>query len=172
LYPDTYFLNFADFSPHDILYLTLDNFEKKWMEIDKNLEESKLNDYSIHEIITMASIIENEVFGEKNRKIVSGILWKRLENDWPLGADAALLYITDDREITSQDLNIDSPYNTRKYKGLPPGPISNPGTESIKAALYPKESNYWFYLTTPDTGEVIYSTTNEEHNQNRQKYLK
>lgn len=166
LYPDTYFLNPDGFKPNDLIYLSLDNFEKKFSDLKKQLKR-----HSVQEIITMASIIENEVKTSKDRKIVSGILWKRLENSWPLGADATLLYITDDRKINSEDLAIDSPYNTRKNQGLPPGPISNPGISSIEAAMYPTESEYWFYLTTLDTGEVIYSKTNEEHNANRKKYL-
>lgn len=169
LYPDTYFLDPEDFKPEDLIYLALDNFEKKWAELEKS--DSKLVTYSIHEVITMASIIENEVFGKNDRHIVSGILWKRLENSWPIGADITLLYLSDDRKITASDLQSDSPYNTRKFQGLPPGPISNPSIESIRAALYPEASEYWFYLTTLDTGEVIYSKTNEEHNANREKYL-
>lgn len=170
LYPDTYFLEPETFVAEDMIYLALDNFEKKWEAI-KPTGESKLDQYSLHEVLTMASIIENEVFGKEDKQIVSGILWKRLENSWTIGADATLLYITKDRTITSEDLALDSPYNTRKNLGLPPGPISNPSTESIEAALYPKKTDYWFYLTTLDTGEVIYSKTNEEHNLNREKYL-
>lgn len=169
LYPDTYFLDPANFEAKDLIYLALDNFEKKWNDLEK--DNSKLEQYNFNEIITMASIIENEVFGKEDRLLVSGILWKRHENGWPLGADATLLYITDDRSITAEDLNIDSAYNTRKNQGLPPGPISNPSIESIEAALYPKDSEYWFYLTTLDTGKVIYAKTNEEHNANRSKYL-
>jgi UPF0755 protein len=165
LYPDTYFLDPENFHSQDLIYLAMDNFEKKTSELIPKKQK-----HSINEIITMASIIENEVFGIEDRKKVSGILWKRLENDWTIGADAAILYITEDREITAEDLNIESPYNLRKYKGLCPGPISNPSLESIEAAMYPTESEYWFYLTTKE-GEVIYSKTNEEHNANRAKYL-
>ena len=166
LYPDSYFLNGATFKAQDMIYISMDNFEKKWQEL-----LIPLGNRSMNEIITMASIIENEVRSSEDRKLVSGILWKRLDNGWPLGADATLLYITNDRQITQEDLNIDSPYNTRKNTGLPPGPISNPSIDSIKAALLPTASSYWFYLTTLDTGEVIYSQTNEEHNANRTKYL-
>ncbi|MBI4232083.1 endolytic transglycosylase MltG [Candidatus Peregrinibacteria bacterium] len=169
LYPDTYFLDPETFESKDLIYLALDNFEMKWNEIEK--ANSKLANYSPHEIITMASIIEREVRGEKDRGVVSGILWKRLENDWTLGADATLLYITDDQKISSSDLELESPYNTRKFKGLPPGPIGNPSISSINAALFPNETPYWFYLTTLDTGEVIYASTNEEHNANKDKYL-
>ncbi len=166
IYPDTYFLDPINFTPEQLIIKALNNFQKKISGI-----QFSNNKRNIEEIIIMASIIENEVFGFENKKIVSGILWKRLEHDWTIGADATLLYITKDRIITSKDLAIESPYNTRKNLGLPPGPISNPSIESINAALNPIESPYWFYLTTPDTGEVIYSKSNEEHNKNRFKYL-
>lgn len=166
IYPDTYFLDPSSFKPHKLIYLALDNFEKKTADLLPQLKK-----HSTHQIVTMASIIEKEVFGEENRKTVSGILWKRFENNWPLGADATLLYAKTDRKITEEDLKADSPYNTRKYQGLPPGPICNPSVESIKATMFPKESPYWFYLTEPEKGEVIYATSNEEHNKNRAKYL-
>ena len=165
VYPDTYFVNSIDFEAKDLIYLSLDNFEKKFTEL-----ESKIKNHTINEIITMASIIENEVYGEKDRKLVSGILWKRLESGWTIGADATLLYITEDRTITVSDLQLDSPYNTRKFQGLPPGPICNPSIQSIEASMYPTANEHWFYLTTME-GEVIYSYSNEEHNMNRAKYL-
>ena len=172
IYPDTYFLDPLEFEPQDLIYLGLDNFEQKYFNnIDSTQESQITQNYTKEEIIIMASIIENEVFGETDRAIVSGMLWKRLENGWTIGADATLLYITDDRTITAADLELDSPYNTRKFQGLPPGPICNPSTSSIKAAMYPTESEYWFYLTTLDTGEVIYAKSNEEHNVNKGKYL-
>ncbi len=168
IFPDTYYLNPGNFHPDHLISMTLNNFEKKLKEIKNKLNSSSKN---LHEIITMASILENEVRSFKDRQIVAGILWKRIENNWRVDADATLLYIMETRNITARELAIDSPYNTRKKHGLPPGPISNPGLESIKAALTPQPSNYWFYLTTLDTGKVIYSRTNDEHNQNRAKYL-
>jgi len=165
LYPDTYFLDPSTFKPHKLIYLALDNFEKKTADLLPQLKK-----HSVHQIITMASIIEDEVFGSENRKMVSGILWKRLDNNWPLGADATLLYGKKNNIITVEDLNTDSPYNTRKNQGLPPGPICSPSVSSIEAAMFPKESPYWFYLTDKD-GNVIYASSNEEHNQNRAKYL-
>lgn len=166
LYPDTYFLNPSEFKPADLIYLSLDNFEEKFTEL-----QSQIHRHTINEIITMASIIENEVTSEADRKIVSGILWKRLESGWTLGADATLLYLSDDRSINQSDLQAESPYNTRKNQGLPPGPICNPSISSIKAAMYPEESDYWFYLSDPQTGKTIYAKTNEEQNSNRAKYL-
>jgi len=165
LYPDTYFLNPVDFKPNRLIYAALDNFEKKTLDIIPLIKK-----HSVNEIITMASIIENEIYGEENRSLVSGILWKRIENNWFLGADATILYVTEDRKITSADLELDSPYNTRKSKSLPPGPVCNPSIESIKAAMFPKESPYWYYLTDKN-GKAIFSKTNEEHNANRAKHL-
>jgi len=164
LFPDTYFINAGAFSADTLIAMTLNNFEKK-------LPEQSYKNYTTHEIVTMASILEKEVRGSTDKAIVAGILWKRLENDWTIGADATLLYEKNNRTITADDLTSDSPYNTRKNLGLPPGPIGNPGTESLQAALNPQSSEYWFYLTTLDTGEVIYSRTNEEHNLNRDRYL-
>ncbi|MBU1992838.1 MAG: endolytic transglycosylase MltG [Patescibacteria group bacterium] len=161
LFPDTYFLDPSDFTGEQLITKALNNFHKKLEEKPENL----------HEVITMASIIEREVRTDADRPIVSGILWKRYLGNWHLGADATLLYITDDNKIDTEDLAIDSPYNTRKVVGIPPGPIGNPGMKSIEAAISPQESPYWYYLTTPDTGEVIYAKDNDEHNSNKAKYL-
>ena len=169
LFPDTYFVDPATYTNENFIQKLLNNFDSK-LEPDL-IEEIQNQDKSIHEIVIMASIIEKEVRTDDDLPIVSGILWKRLKNDWALGADATLLYKKNNNEITYEDLQSDSEYNTRKFKGLPPGPISNPGSKSIKAAVYPEESEYWFYLTTLDTGEVIYAVSNEEHEMNKSEYL-
>lgn len=170
IYPDTYFVDPLNFTSEKLIRKTLNNFRQKLTAEMSHKMQSR--DISLHEAIIMASIIEKEVRTSKDLAIVSGILWKRLNTaGWTLGADATLLYEKDNNEITYNDLNSNSKYNTRKFGGLPPGPISNPGLASIKAAIYPEESPYWFYLTTLDTGEVIYAKTNDEHNQNRAKYL-
>lgn len=161
LFPDTYFVDSQNFYSENLIQLMLNNFETKMPETEKD----------IHEVITMASIIEKEVRTAQDMPIVSGILWKRLDNSWVLGADATLLYLKDDNTIDYFDLQEESPYNTRKNGGLPPGPISNPGLNAINAALNPEESAYWFYLTKPENGEVVYSESNEEHNANKAKFL-
>jgi len=104
--------------------------------------------------------------------LVAGILWKRLENKMPLQVDATITYITGKKttKISIEETQIDHPYNTYKYLGLPPGPICNPGLESILAALYPKKSDYWYYLSAPD-GKTIFSKTLQEHNIAKAKYL-
>lgn len=168
LFPDTYFLYQNNFNTEEFLNDLLSHFTEKYQSIAE-LNQTKYNPY---QIITMASILEKEVRTKKDLSIVSGILWKRLENNWLIGADATLLYQKNNREITYQDLQDDNPYNTRKNLGLPPTPINNPGLEMIKAAMQPQDSEYWFYLTTLDTGEVIYARTNEEHNLNKEKYLR
>ncbi|HLG25410.1 MAG TPA: endolytic transglycosylase MltG [Candidatus Gracilibacteria bacterium] len=166
LFPDTYFLESQNFYSEDLIQLMLNNFAKR---MEPHMGE--LGKRSLHEVITMASIVEMEVRTTDDRPIVAGILWKRLDSGWMIGADATLLYLKEDRSIDYQDLQEESPYNTRKNAGLPPGPIGNPGIKAILATLTPEESPYFFYLTTLDTGEVIYAVTNEEHNANKVKYL-
>lgn len=170
LFPDTYFISTENFTPQELITKMLDNFASK-LPTDWEEKAKKLPKQDIYTIVTMASIIEREVRLKDEMQTVSGILWKRYINDWPLGADATLLYLKDNNLITISDLEDDNPYNTRKFTGFPPTPISNPGTQSIEAALNPTESPYWFYLTTLDTGEVIYAETNEQHNANKRKYL-
>lgn len=168
LYPDTYFLDPGDFDNNDLIHKMLSNFENK---IDPIRSEINNNEYTLHEILSMASILQKEVRTEDDMPIVAGILWKRLESNWHIGADATILYITGKQTISYDDLQIDSDYNTRLHVGLTPGPIGNPDIRYIKASLNPEDSEYWYYLTTLDTGEVIYAKNNDQHNINKAKYL-
>ena len=163
LFPDTYEI-YPEDGIKEIIEMMLANFDKK-IRAEYQVE---LNS----EMIIMASIIEKEVPTLEDKRIVSGILWKRLDVGMPLQVDATINYITGKKttEILQEELEIDSPYNTYKYKGLPPGPICNPGLESILAAIQPEESEYWFYLSTPE-GETIFSKTLKEHNIAKAKYL-
>ena len=157
LFPDTYlFLPFAE--TEQIIKTMTDNFKKKAGDVGKD-------------IVIMASLIEKEVPDSADRKIVSGILWKRLELGMALQVDAVFPYITGKRKVLLDDLKIDSPYNTYLYKGLPPGPISNPGLDAIEAARNPKESPYLYYLSGQD-GKTHFAKTYEEHLRNKEKYLK
>jgi UPF0755 protein len=169
LFPDTYYFP-IDVSGEEVVKIMRENFEKK---ISPYKEEIEKSGKTIQEIIIIASLIEKEVKTKEEKKLVSGILWKRLKNGIPLQVDATITYITGKKtaKISLEDLQIDSPYNTYKYKGLPPGPICNPGLESILAALYPKDSDYWYYLSTPD-GKTLFFKTLEEHNLAKAKYLK
>jgi UPF0755 protein len=167
IFPDTYEVSEGD-NCEDIINIALANFDKKLTQElrDETIKQKK----TIFEIVTMASMLEKEVKSLKDKKIVSGILWKRIDAGMPLQIDATVNYITgkNDPGVAIKDTKIDSPYNTYKYKGLPKGPISNPGIESIVAALYPTKSPYWFYLSD---GVTIFSKTAEEHAANKAKYL-
>ncbi|MFH0815030.1 MAG: endolytic transglycosylase MltG [Candidatus Falkowbacteria bacterium] len=169
LYPDTYRIYQAT-TADEIIKKMLDNFNTK-LTIDlKNKIEQQHK--TIPQILTMASIIEKEMTGLENRKIASGIFWKRIKQGIPLQSDATINFITQ-KGMTQPnyvDLKIDSPYNTYKNYGLPPGPICNPGLEAIIASIEPTASQYYYFLTTK-TGDVIFSKTYEEHLKNKQKYL-
>ncbi len=170
LYPDTYFVTTGDFEPKDFLTRMLTTFRSR--VIDELGADIGASGRTTHEIVTMASLIEEETRTADERPAVSGILWKRFDGEIGLGVDAAVRYIIDKPRgaITVSDLDIDSAYNLRKYRGLPPGPIANPGIASIKAALRPKDSPYWYYLHDSQ-GRIHYAVTNDEHNRNRALYL-
>jgi len=169
LFPDTYQFPLG-VGGDEVVKKMKDNFDKK-LTADLR-EEIERQGKTIFEIVTMASLIEKEVKTKEDKELVSGILWKRLKNNIPLQVDATITYITGKRttRISKEETQIDSPYNTYKYLGLPIGPICNPGLESILAALYPKSSQYWYYLSVPEE-ETIFSKTLEEHNIAKAKYL-
>ncbi|MBI2108775.1 MAG: endolytic transglycosylase MltG [Parcubacteria group bacterium] len=169
LFPDTY-----KFFPNDgelKAYRTLrENFDEKIKAVEQNLLQSGK---SLKDIIIMASLLEKEARTMETRRTIAGILWKRLELDMPLQVDAVFEYIIDKNTytLTTEDLQIDSPYNTYKYKGLPVGPIANPGLDSIRAALTPIESPYFYYLSDKE-GNIYYSRTFHEHVAKKARYLK
>ncbi len=171
LYPDTYFVETADFHPKFFLERLLGEFEDR--VINDVSADIKASGRPLHEIVTMASLIEEETRTDVERPIVSGILWKRFDEGMGLGVDATVRYILEKQTaaLTTADLNINSPYNLRKFRGLPPGPIANPSLASIKAALHPVASEYWYYLHGKD-GVIRYAVTNEEHNLNKARYLR
>jgi len=120
----------------------------------------------------MASLLEEEAPGHKDRRIIAGILWKRIKKGMPLQVDAAFSRVNGKNtyELTTKDLIDDSPFNTYTNKGLPPAPITNPGLSSIKAALNPIESTYWYYLSDR-SGNFYYSATLEEHQRKKERYV-
>lgn len=170
LFPDTYFVDPETASPEAIFNRMLSNFNNK-MDSTMRSEIAK-SGRSIHEIVVMASMIEKESRKSSEKATISGILWKRLEEGIPLGVDATVRYITDKwtEPLTIQDLDMDSPYNTRKNRGMPPGPISNFSFNSLQAAVQPKDSEFYYYLHGSD-GMIRYGRTNDEHNENKRKYL-
>lgn len=176
LFPDTYeFPNAKDMTDEDktkaIVEKMLDNFNIK---LNTNLREDIKNQKkTIFQIVTMASILEREVKTENDRKIVSGIFWKRIDDGRPLESCATIAYILgkDKWRYSFQDTREESPYNTYLNKGLPVAPISNPGIKSIEASIYPQKSGYNYFLNDSKTGKTIFSKTLDEHNQNKVKYL-
>jgi len=163
LFPDTYFIP-RESTPELILQTLRDNFVVR--------AGSSVST----ETVTMASIVEREVADSVDRPVVAGILLKRLKNDWPLDADATIQYVVGQEgnwwpsNLTLDDINSYSSYNTRQTKGLPPGPICNPSLDAIKATLNPVETEYWFYLNGSD-GKIHFAKTIEEHNLNIATYL-
>lgn len=157
LFPDTY-LFMPDSDARLIIKIMRDNFSRKAGVVGSD-------------IVIMASLIEKEVPNGGDRKIISGILWKRLKTGMPLQVDAVFPYITGKRKISLDDLKINSPYNTYLYKGLPPGPISNPGLDAVDAALNPVESPYFYYLSDKN-GKTHFATSFAKHLKNKKKYLK
>jgi len=173
-FPDTYRISPGTMIGNIILTF-LQNFKHKIPV--SYIQSASLNGHDFYSILIMASILEKEVPDQQERFIVSGILWKRLKADMLLQVDAAVCYAKNKaydgcHNLSSKDLKIDSPYNTYLYKGLPPTPIANPGSESIQAALYPKDSPYWYYISDPKTKDTIFAKTLEEHEANIKKYLR
>ncbi len=168
LFPDTYRI-YKDASIEDIVRKMLNNFDKKLTL--KMRAEIKNQSRTIYEIITLASIIEKEVGRPEDMKMISDIFHKRLKKGIGLQSDATINFVTK-KGVTrpsAADLKVESLYNTYKYRGLPPGPICNPGLAAIEAAIYPMANDYYYFLTTPE-GEVIYSLTYDEHLDNKYKY--
>jgi UPF0755 protein len=131
------------------------------------------NGMTLHEILTMASIVEREVRSAEDMARVAGIFYTRLKIGMALQADSTVNFITgkQDAAVTLQDSRVESPYNTYVHLGLPPGPINNPGMNAIRAVLEPVDSDFLYFLTTPE-GEVVYAKTFNEHVANKYKYLK
>lgn len=176
LFPDTYRF-YASSTASAVEEKFIQNFKDK---VEPLLRKDVRN---FARNLILASLVEKEIPDFPDRKIVAGILLKRLSVGMPLQVDATLCYIklyanpnidSDGKRcypITQTDKTADSPYNTYLYKGLPPGPIANPGKEAILAVLEAEDTPYWFYLNDPSSGKTIFSRTLEEHNRARRLYL-
>ncbi|OHA80703.1 MAG: hypothetical protein A2675_02975 [Candidatus Yonathbacteria bacterium RIFCSPHIGHO2_01_FULL_51_10] len=168
LFPDTYFV-MKNVQAETVALRMEENFKRK---IASRESEITASGKSLHDILTMASIIEAEATTPEDRRLVSGILWHRIALGMPLQVDAAFVAVNGKTtfELTLDDLKIDSPYNTYRFKGLPPGPINNPGLDAIDAALQPTTSAYLYYLSD-NSGVMHYARTFDEHRANKQRYL-
>lgn len=166
LFPDTY--RFIKGNATLITRQMLDNFGSKYRA---DIKED-LGDKNLYEILTVASMVEREAQKDEDRSLIAGVIYNRLKIGMRLDIDATVRFVINNWKdpLTKADLSIDSPYNTRRYVGLPPGPICNPGLASIKATLHPADHKYYYYLTDYE-GITHYAKTLNEHNQNKLKYL-
>lgn len=167
LFPNTYRF-YPDATVQDIVTELVLQTSTKLDDIDLSLKDGE----TIHELLTLASIIQKEVGDEDEMKLVASVFTNRLELGMALQSCATVNYITgkDDPAVSAEDLEIDSPYNSYMYPGLTPGPISNPGLFAIESANDPANSDYLYFLSTPD-GETIYAKTFDEHVSNKNKYM-
>ena len=168
MFPDTYFFRPGE-STEAILSVFDNTFRGKISKIQKQITASG---HTLDELLTMASILEKEASKTKDRQQIAGVLWQRIKIGMPLQVDAVFPYIMGKNtfELTREDLQFDSPYNTYKYKGLPPGPINNPGVDAILAAATPVKTKYVYFLSDK-SGNFHYAVTYAQHLANKKKYL-
>ena len=168
MFPDTYFFRPGE-STEAILSVFENTFRGKISKIQKQITASG---HTLDELLTMASILEKEASKTKDRQQIAGVLWQRIKIGMPLQVDAVFPYIMGKNtfELTRDDLQFDSPYNTYKYKGLPPGPINNPGIDAILAAATPVKTKYIYFLSDK-SGNFHYAVTYAQHLANKKKYL-
>ena len=171
LFPDTYRI-YKDDNELVVIRKMINNFADKFTA--EMAEDAEKQGRSVFEIVTMASIIEKEVRGYEDMRVVSGLFWNRIKNRQGLESCATLAYILGiDKPVYSlDDTKIKSDYNTYQNFGLTPGPICNPGLNAIKAAIYPVDTGYNYFLSRSDNGETVFSKTYQEHLRNKAKYLR
>ena len=168
LFPDTYYFS-KDVSPQQIIAAMVARFHKVFLPEWKTRAQEM--GFSVNEIITLASIIEKETGVATERPIISSVFHNRLKQKMRLASDPTVIYGIKDfnGNITKKNLNTYTPYNTYMIVGLPPGPIANPGSESIKAALYPADTKYLYFVSKRDKTHY-FSSTLAEHNRAVRKY--
>ena len=168
LFPDTYFLSQLA-TAREVAELLLDTFSTRTETLAGTIA---LSGRTLGEGVTMAAIVEREAHDPADQRLIAGVLWNRLDIGMALQADATLFYLLGkpSRELTQEDLETDSPFNTYRYPGLPPAPIGNPGLGAIEASLSPTPSDYLYYLSD-ERGVTHYAETFEEHKENRARYL-
>ncbi|MBR5219260.1 MAG: endolytic transglycosylase MltG [Clostridia bacterium] len=161
LYPDTYFFS-VDETEHQIIDKMLSAFNEKVVPVYNSVSTP----YSLDQIVTMASVIEREAANDEERPLVASVFYNRIANGMKLESCATVQYILKERKeiLSRDDTAIDSPYNTYMYEGMPAGPIASPGLSSIKAALEPADTSYYYFLATSDGEKNLFSETFEEHN--------
>lgn len=164
LFPDTYIIEKNEVSLDNILTKILDNTKKQLDPFKENIAQSG---YTVHQILTLASLIELEAVTDSDRALVSGVFYNRLNNNWSLGSDVTTYYASKKEmteKLTKDELNQCNGYNTRclTMKGLPVGPIDNPSLSSIKAAIIPTKSDYYYFVADSEK-KVYFSKNMNEH---------
>ncbi|WP_075864646.1 endolytic transglycosylase MltG [Carboxydothermus islandicus] len=170
LFPATYEISYTD-TEEKIIGKMLKKFNSI-VEAENLIKEAQKRGFTLHQLLTLASLIELEAKRAAERPLISGVIYNRLQKGMLLELCPTVEYALGRHKLrlSAEDLKIESPYNTYKYRGLPPGPIANPGLSSIKAALNPVKHDYLFYVARPD-GYHAFAKTYEEHLQNVKKYL-
>jgi UPF0755 protein len=169
LFPDTYELP-KNSKPQDIIGRMVQELDRKLDTLPEDWQDTLAKrKLDLHQLLTVASLVEREVVVDKERPVVAGIIYNRLAKGMPLQIDATVQYLLDKpkERLLLDDLKVESPYNTYLHKGLPPGPIASPSLKSIEAALYPAETDYLYYVTKKDgSHEHLFARTLREHNRN------
>ena len=168
LFPDTYHFT-QQVEPEIMVQTMIERFKQVWTE--QLATRAMELDMSVHQVMTLASVIEKETGVSQERGLISGVFHNRLRKKIPLQSDPTVIYALAhfDGNLRKEDLTVDSPYNTYRFQGLPPGPIASPGEASIRAALYPIQTNYLYFVSRND-GSHQFSTTLAEHNLAVKKY--
>lgn len=168
LFPDTYEMK-TESSAVDIINRMLSELDRKLGQLPEDWQATMHDrELTLHELLTIASLIEREVVVDEERALVAGVIENRLRENMPLQIDATIQYLLDKpRELLLEDLKVESPYNTYLNPGLPPGPIASPSLKSIEAALYPEETEYFYYVTKKDGSNThLFAKTLREHQRN------
>jgi UPF0755 protein len=178
LFPDTYFFN-RNMTAEEVVQQILENFDQR---LDSELrDEAAVSGLSVHTVLTLASIVEREAQVPEERPIIAGVFLKRLRRGMPLEADPTVQYALGNdpasvakygywkQDLTAADLEVNSPYNTYRNTGLPPGPICNPGLDSIRAVVRPEQTDYLYFVARAD-GSHVFAETFEEHLSNIEQY--
>ncbi|HDR04240.1 MAG TPA: endolytic transglycosylase MltG [Candidatus Marinimicrobia bacterium] len=168
LYPDTYFL-YEDISPKELLQ----RFWRQFNTIYSARYQARADSLNLsrNQVITMASIIQGEVMIWDEAPVISSVYWNRIKKRMHLNADPTIQFIVEGPKIRlrNRHLEIDSPYNTYKNYGLPPGPVNSPGQKAIEAALWPAKSNYLYFVAKGD-GSHVFTTNLKDHNQAKRDF--
>ncbi|MDF2903558.1 MAG: aminodeoxychorismate lyase [Bacillus sp. (in: firmicutes)] len=169
LFPATYSFYEEKPSIEKVVMEMLDKTKSVLNGYETQMSEQKV---SPHKLLTMASLIEEEATEKADRETIASVFYNRVQAGMPLQTDPTVLYATGKHKdrVLYEDLKVESPYNTYKYKGLPPGPIASSGTMSIEAALNPKKTDFLYFLATAD-GDVIFTKTLSEHNKQKAEHI-